>query len=356
MATVDVTAVLTRIEGGIGRITLNRPRSLNALTLGMVEAIRAALDAWAADPAVRFVLIDGAGERGLCAGGDIRALYDAALAGIASVNEAFFRGEYQLNGAIARFPKPYVALMDGLVMGGGVGVSAHGSHRVVTERSRIAMPETGIGFFPDIGATWLLSRAPWEFGTHMALTGEAIGADDAIRAGLADVHIASDRLPGLVEALRGCGASGLDACLRAFATPPAPGLFAEAQGWIAACYAGDDVQAIIAALAADGRPAALRAAAVIAGRSPTSLAITLRALRDAAVLDDLESCLDREFRMAVIRTRQHDFIEGVRAAVVDKDRKPRWMPARLDEVKPEDVAAFFAEAASHPPLWPVPGS
>jgi enoyl-CoA hydratase len=344
--------VLTRIEGGMGRITLNRPRSLNALTLGMVEAIGTALDAWEAEPAVRFVLIEGAGERGLCAGGDIRVLYDAALAGIASVNEAFFRAEYQLNGRIARYPKPYVALMDGLVMGGGVGVSAHGSHRIVTERSRVAMPETGIGFFPDIGATWLLSRAPFEFGTHLGLTGEAIGADDAIRAGLADVHVASDRLPALVEVLRDCSPSGLDGCLQAFSTPPAPGLFAAGRDWIAACYGGDDVPAIVAALAAHGNPAALRAAAVIAGRSPTSLMITLRALRAAAKLDDLESCLDREFRMAVIRTRQHDFIEGVRAAVVDKDRKPRWLPARLDEVGDDDLAAFFAAADREPPLWP----
>jgi enoyl-CoA hydratase len=343
--------VLTRIEGGMGRITLDRPRSLNALTLGMVEAVRAALDAWEADPAVAFVLIDGAGERGLCAGGDIRALYDAALAGIASVNEDFFRAEYQLNGRIARYAKPYVALMDGLVMGGGVGVSAHGSHRIVTERSRVAMPETGIGFFPDIGATWLLSRAPFQFGTHMGLTGESIGADDAIRAGLADVHVPSDRLPALVEALRDCSAARLDACLQAFSTPPAPGLFAEGRDWIAACYRGDDVQAIIAALAAHGHPAALRAAEVIKGRSPTSLMITLQTLRAAAGLDDLDSCLDREFRMAVVRTRQHDFIEGVRAAVVDKDRKPRWVPARLDEVGADDLAAFFAAADRQPPLW-----
>jgi enoyl-CoA hydratase len=330
--------VLTHIEGGMGRITLNRPRSLNALTLGMVEAVSAALDAWEAEPAVAFVLIEGAGERGLCAGGDIRALYDAALAGIASVNEDFFRAEYQLNGRIAGYAKPYVALMDGLVMGGGVGVSAHGSHRIVTERSRIAMPETGIGFFPDIGATWLLSRTPFQFGTHMGLTGEAIGADDAIRAGLADIHVASDRLPALVEALRDCSASGLDACVKAFATPPEPGLFAEGRDWIATCYGGDDVAAIVAALAAHGNPAALRAAEVIKGRSPTSL----------------DSCLDREFRMAVIRTRQHDFIEGVRAAVVDKDRKPRWVPARLDEVGADDLASFFAAADRQPPLWSEP--
>jgi enoyl-CoA hydratase len=342
--------VLTAIDGGIGRITLNRPRSLNALTLGMVDSIRAALDEWETSPSVHFVLIEGAGERGLCAGGDIRALYDAARAGERSVNEAFFRGEYQLNGRIARFAKPYVALMDGLVMGGGVGVSAHGSHRIVTERSRVAMPETGIGFFPDIGATWLLSRAPSGFGLHIGLTGEAIGADDAIRSGLADLHVRSDQLPELVEALRGCDAGSLDACLSTFATAPAPGLFAEAGDWMAACYAGADVAAIIARLAAYPTPMAKQAAEVIGRRSPTSLKITLHALRTAEAQGSLEACLDREFRMALVRTHQHDFIEGVRAAVVDKDRNPRWSPAQLDEISDDDVAAFFAAAEAMPAL------
>ena len=343
--------VLVRIEGGIGRITLNRPRALNALTLAMVEEIAAALAAWETDTGVRFVLVDGAGERGLCAGGDIRAVYDASRAGNLAANEAFFRAEYRLNAQIARYAKPYVVLMDGIVMGGGVGISAHGSHRVVTERSRVAMPETGIGFFPDIGATWLLSHAPRELGTHIALTGEAIGADDAILSGLADLHIASASLSGLVEALRDCDAAGLDACLARFSTPPQPGLFAEASDWIAACYAGEDVAAIVSALATHENPLARQAAEVIGRRSPTSLRIALHALRMAPGLGGLEACLDREFRMALVRTHQHDFIEGVRAAVVDKDRAPRWVPSRLDEVSADDLASFFAAADAKPPLW-----
>jgi enoyl-CoA hydratase len=346
-----VADVLIRIEDGIGRITLTRPRNLNALTLAMIDEMRAALDLWETDGAVRFVLLDGAGERGLCAGGDIRALFDAAKAGRPEQNERFFQAEYQLNGRIARYGKPYVALMDGIVMGGGVGVSSHGSHRVVTERTRIAMPETGIGFFPDIGATWLLSRAPHQFGTHLALTGDIFGASDAIQCGLADVLIPSAKLPALALALRDCAATALDDCVAAFAEPPVPGIFATGEGWIPACYEGDAVEAIVETLAARAEPAARQAAATIAQRSPTSLKITLHALRTAQVLRSLEACLDREFRMALVRTRGHDFLEGVRAAVVDKDRNPRWVPAGLDEVGAADVAAFFAAAEAQPPLW-----
>lgn len=342
--------VLTWVEGGTGRIRLNRPRSLNALTLAMTEEIRRALEAWEGDPAVRLVLLDGAGERGLCAGGDIRALYEAAKAGQAAENARFFRAEYQLNGYIARYGKPFIALMDGIVMGGGVGLSAHGSHRVVTERSRIAMPETAIGFFPDIGATWLLALAPHEWGTHMALTGDAVTAADAITTGLADVHVPSDRLPNLITALQDCDAAAVSDCLSAHATPPEAGLFTEASDWIAACYAGDDVSAMLARLRAHQAPLAQQAGETIGARSPSSLIITLHALRTAPGLGSLDAALDREFRMALVRTHSDDFVEGVRAAVVDKDRKPRWVPARLDEVSPADVVAFFAAVAAKPPL------
>jgi enoyl-CoA hydratase len=346
-----VSDVLTRIEGGVGRITLNRPGRLNALTLEMVERIRVALDAWETDSGVEFVLLDGAGERGLCAGGDIRAVYEATLAGRFDANESFFRNEYQLNARIAEFAKPYVALMDGIVMGGGIGLSAHGSHRIVTERSRIAMPETGIGFFPDIGATWLLSRAPNEFGVHVALTGDVIGAADAVLCGLADNYVASARLPALVEALENCGAASLDDCIQAHSETAPPGAFEEDRGWIGTCYAADNVEAIVATLAARLEPAARQAAATIAQRSPGSLKITLQALRTAPVLGGLRACLKREFGMALARTSGHDFVEGVRAAIVDKDRTPRWVPARLDEMSDEDVTQFFASAASKGSLW-----
>jgi enoyl-CoA hydratase len=346
-----VSDVLIQVERGVGRITLSRPARLNALNLEMVQQIRAALDQWEADSGVEFVLIDGAGERGLCAGGDIRAVYDATVARHFAANEGFFRNEYQLNARIAEFAKPYVALMDGVVMGGGIGLSAHGSHRIVTERSRVAMPETGIGFFPDIGATWLLSRAPREIGMHVTLTGDTIGAADAVLCGLADVYVPSVRLPALLEALLNCGAPGLNDCIQAYSDTPPAGVLEESRGWIETCYSEASVEAIVAALAAREEPSARQAAATIAQRSPSSLKITLQALRTAPALGGLRACLDREFGMALIRTSGHDFVEGVRAAIVDKDRKPRWVPARLDEMSDGDVAQFFASAASKPPLW-----
>ncbi len=228
-----VVEVLVRRQGSLGRLTLNRPQAINALTLGMVEAIGAALEAWQADPAVLAVLVDGAGPRGLCAGGDIRFLHDSVRAGTPEAADDFLHAEYRLNARIARFPKPYLALMDGLVMGGGVGVSAHGSLRIVTERTRLAMPEVGIGFVPDVGSTHLLSAAPGELGTHAALTGEAMGAADALLCGLADHHVASDRLPALVGALTTCDdAAALAACVEAHASAPAPGRYAADAGWI----------------------------------------------------------------------------------------------------------------------------
>jgi enoyl-CoA hydratase len=351
-----VSDVLIRVEGRVGRITLNRPARLNALTLEMVEHIRVALDAWETDSGVEFVLIDGAGERGLCAGGDIREVYEATLAADFGANASFFRNEYQLNARIAEYPKPYVALMEGIVMGGGIGLSAHGSHRIVTERSRVAMPETGIGFFPDIGATWLLSRAPREICMHIALTGDAIGAADALLCGLADVYVPSVRLPALLEALLNCGAVGLEDCIQAHSEAPPPGVLEEGRGWIEACYAGASVEAIVAALATREEPPARKAAATVALRSPSSLKITLQALRTAPALGGLRACLDREFGMALVRTSGHDFVEGVRAAIVDKDRKPHWVPAHLEEMSDGGVAQFLANAALKPSLWLDEGS
>lgn len=339
--------VLVRVERGIGLITLNRPKALNALTLPMILAIDAALAAWARNPAVRLVLLDGAGERGLCAGGDIRALYDAALAGDITVPETFFRAEYRLNARIARFGKPYVAFMDGIVMGGGIGLSAHGSHRVVTERSRLAMPETGIGFMPDVGATWLLGRAPGQLGLHMALTAGQMAAADAITLGLADTHVPSDRLPALAAALAdSADAAEVSACLEAHATPPSPGHLAEAEGWIARCYAAEDMEQIRDALGAQPEPLARQAEAAIAGKSPSSLKLTLRAIREAPGLGSLEACLEQEYRLALACMPHHDFREGVRAAVIDKDRAPRWSPSALEAVTPAMIDEFFS-ASDH---------
>ncbi|HWO66896.1 MAG TPA: 3-hydroxyisobutyryl-CoA hydrolase, partial [Umezawaea sp.] len=233
----DEQDVLLRHEGGLGRIVLNRPRVINALTHAMVRRIDTALTAWEADDGVRAVVISGTGERGLCAGGDIRGFHaDASTGTTASLD--FWRDEYALDAHIARYAKPYVAIMDGIVMGGGVGVSAHGGVRVVTERTRLAMPEVGIGLVPDVGGTFLLSRAPGELGTHLALTASAVGAGDAIACGLADHFVPSDRLPGFLDAL----AVDVDDAVRAFGLPAPPADLVVEREWIDRCYAADTVE------------------------------------------------------------------------------------------------------------------
>ncbi|MFE5534600.1 enoyl-CoA hydratase/isomerase family protein [Streptomyces sp. NPDC056492] len=330
--------VLFTTEGHTGVITLNRPRALNALTHPMVLRITEALAAWEHDPAVVQVLIRGAGERGLCAGGDIRAIHDDAKAG-GRASEDFWRDEYRLNARIARYPKPYVALMDGIVMGGGVGLSAHGSVRVVTERSRVAMPETGIGFVPDVGGTHLLARAPGELGTHLALTGAAVGAADAQLCGLADHFVPAARLQELTAALAGAPAHRV---LPQFAEPPAPGELAGWRPWIDRCHAADTVEEIVERLLDEGDPAAKEAAGTILAKSPTSLKVTLAALRRARGLGSLERVLEEEFRVSCHALRSPDLVEGVRAQVVDKDRDPRWSPPELAEVTDAEVEGFFA--------------
>ena len=334
--------VVARREGTLGHITLNRPAAYNALTLGMVRDIAAALDAWEHDAQVAVLLIDGAGDRAFCAGGDIRALYEAARSGRHGDLADFFRDEYRLNGRLARYPKPIVAVMDGMTMGGGIGLGAHAAHRVVTERSILAMPEVKIGFAPDVGGTYLLSRAPGELGLHLALTGGRLGAADALACGLADAHVPTAHLHDLRIALARCrGGAEIRACLAELGRPPEPGDLAAARPWIDRCYRGGTAEEILDALRSAPEPDAQAAAAEIAGNAPTSVKVTLQALRDARLLD-LEDCLDAEFRVSCSITRSPDFAEGVRAAVVDKDRAPRWQPARLSEVGRQDVLRHFA--------------
>ncbi|MEV6676514.1 enoyl-CoA hydratase/isomerase family protein [Streptomyces erythrochromogenes] len=335
---VDDDTVLLHVEGRTGVVTLNRPRALNALTHPMVLRIAEALDTWADDPVVGQVLIRGAGERGLCAGGDIRAIHDDAKArGAASAG--FWRDEYRLNARIARYPKPYVALMDGIVMGGGVGVSSHGGVRVVTERSRVAMPETGIGFVPDVGGTWLLGRAPGRLGTHLALTGTAVGAADALLCGLADHFVPAARLPELTAALN---AAPADEVLPRYAATPEPGVLAGGRSWIDHCYAAGTVEEIVDGLLGQGEPAAKEAAETILAKSPTALKVTLAAVRRAADLGTLEEALAQEYRVSCNALTSPDLVEGIRAQVVDKDRNPRWTPSTLAEVDEADVERFFA--------------
>lgn len=332
--------VLVRVEGGVGLLTLNRPKAINSLTHSMVQAMDTALRAWADDDAVTAVLLTGAGERGLCAGGDVVALYHSAKAGGAAAR-AFFADEYRLNALIGAYPKPYVAVMNGIVMGGGVGVSGHGNVRVVTETSKIAMPEVGIGFIPDVGGTYLLSRAPGQLGLHAALTGAPFGAGDAIAMGFADHYVPHDELPGFLAAVV---ADGPDAALASYAQAPPPSPLAAQRNWIDDCYRGHTVADIIAALRAHQAEPAQNAANLIATRSPIASAVTLAAVRRAAALPTLEAVLAQEYRVSCASLRSHDFVEGIRAQLVDKDRNPQWSPASPAGVTDADVEHYFAPA------------
>ncbi len=337
-----MTDVLVRREGRLGRLTLNRPASLNALTLGMVRTIDAALTAWNHDDEVAVVLIDGEGERAFCAGGDIRTLYDAAREGAWAEARTYFFEEYRLNAQLGGYPKPLVSVMHGLTMGGGIGLGAHVAFRIVTETSRLALPECGIGFSPDVGGTLLLGRAPSELGLHMALTGARLDAADAIACGFADRLVPAERLGALRDGLSGCrGHDEVVALIEALAVAPAASRLVAARGWIDRAYAHETAEAILAALAASSEEEAREAAATIGRNSPGSVKIALKAVREARRTPTLGACLEREFRVTLSRIRDPDFVEGIRAAVVDKDRRPQWRPARLEDVTEAEVARHF---------------
>jgi enoyl-CoA hydratase len=341
--------VRTSVRGGIGRITLDRPKANNALTRGMVRRVDDTLYAWRAEPEVTAVLIDGVGERGLCAGGDIKMFYASALADHHEARE-FWRAEYRMNAHIARYPKPVVALMFGTVLGGGVGISAHAGHRIVTDGSLVGMPEVGIGFVPDVGGTWLLAAAPDRFGYYLALTGMAAGPADAIRCGLADAYVPVAELP----AIR-CAATA-DALLAAIAAAqrlPPPGDLVARRGWIANCFAAATAPAIVRRLRTTGDREAAATADVIETRSPQAVELTLQALRRAASLQSLESALEMEFALSCASLDRPDFAEGIRAQVIDKDRAPRWHPATLRELDTDQVEAQFSSyvSAAEPGLF-----
>jgi len=338
--------LIVRELGALRHITLNRPQALNAITLDMAVTMTALLRAWADDSAVGTVLLDGAGERAFCAGGDIRALYDAAKSG-SSLPEKFWATEYRLNIMIARYPKPVIAVMDGMVMGGGVGLSAHASHRVVTERSAVAMPEVGIGFFPDVGAAFPLARSPGFTGTHLALTGSRIGAADAIYCGLADITVAASRLPELPATLADCrGADEARARLAKISVAPDGGRLAAARSWIDRCYGADHVEGIVDLLGGCTTEDPRAALQTIRKASPTSLKITLRNLRSALSFMRVEQSFQQDYRIALACVAGHDFIEGIRSAIVDKDRKPAWRPDTIEAVTQEIVDRHFKSVGS----------
>ena len=336
--------IIVTTDGPVRVITLNRPEALNALTLGMVRTLRIVLDEFDRDPNVECILLTGAGDRGLCAGGDVRTLYHSCLEKDRWA-ETFLAEEYALNARISSYRKPFVAIMDGFVMGGGVGVSAHARYRVVTGRSKVAMPEVGIGLIPDVGGTWLLSRGPGETGTYLALTGVTINAADAIYVGLADFHVEASRLSALTSALSkmpaGLTNTATANVIQSFQSVAASGLLHVHRALIDTCFAHQSVEAILAALAKAQQPFADATAATMLAKSPTSLKVTLKLLRLARSAPSLEDCLKREYAAILEATRGPDPVEGIRAAVIDKDRKPRWKPARLEDVGDADIEAFL---------------
>jgi len=338
-------------EGGVATVTLNRPQALNAFTLDMYRRFDPMLRAWADDPDIRAVLIRGAGERAFCAGGDVRAIYEAGrgISGNRTLTSAFFREEYQLIRRIHRYPKPYVAIIDGITMGGGAGVSVNGAYRVATERTMLAMPETGIGLFPDVGATRFLNLCPGEIGRYLGLTGARVGAADSLYCGFATHFVPRERLPALVAALAQMDdpKGGVEQILAGLAAEPGPAPIAARQAAIDRCFADAAVEAILDALereAAGGGPEAEWAAETRAGlltKSPISLKITLRQLMVGRDFD-IEHALSLEYRLTQHVMAGHDFYEGVRAVLVDKDQQPRWDPPTLALVDQEMVEAYFA--------------
>jgi enoyl-CoA hydratase len=338
--------LIVRREGSAGIIRLNRPKAINAMTLEMSVGIDAALDLFEKDPAVALVLLEGAGERGLCAGGDIRGLYESSKAG-GDLGKMFWRQEYIMNARIAKYPKPYVAFMDGLVMGGGVGLSAHGRHRVVTDKTKLAMPEVGLGFFPDVGGTWLLTRSPGELGAYFGLTGQTMNGPDAIHARFADAVVPSAKLPALRDVLTkvrpGTASSEVQMLIDGFATGETSGPVAAMQPSISRWFAHARMQDIIATLHQDGSELAQATLKTLNEKSPRGMVVTLTLLRLARGASSLEECLVREYRAALQVFASDDFREGVRAAVIDKDRDPRWSPPRMEDVTPEMLAPYLAE-------------
>ncbi len=342
--------VLVSRIGRMGHIQLNRPRALNSLTLEMVRCFATALDAFGEDEKTIAVLVTGAGERGLCAGGDIRGMFEWR-GEQENPYKQFWREEYRLNARIAAFPKPYVVVMDGIVMGGGVGVSAHGNRRLATERTRLAMPETGIGFIPDVGGTWLLTRDGGA-GVYMALSGAAIGAADAMQIGLADLCVESCDIPQLISRLRQCEhPQDIDAALLSASCAPGRSVFHEHRALLDEVMMQERVEDIIAALVFAGSSFALQAAREIGRKSPTSLRLTHELLKLAKRSDNLEDCLLREFRSACALLEAPDLREGVRAAIIDKDKNPKWSPPTLAEVDDAAIAALLTGTQDAPPMF-----
>lgn len=345
-STLATNDVLIRQDGRVGKIILNRPKALHALNLEMCEAILAALDAWKNDDGLDLVLVTHADDsRGFCAGGDIRMLAESGAADGAEAR-AFFATEYKMNAAIKAFPKPYVAIMDGVTMGGGVGLSVHGSHRIATERTLFAMPETGIGLFPDVGGGWFLPRLRGELGTWLALTGARLKGGDVAAARVATHFLPSELIPNLISQIENADFSGgaaelLGEILKNLTHAVPAGSFEAHMDTINACFAGDSAEAIVEALKSNAGEWAEKQIATIATKSPETVKVALRQLREGAACATFEDNMRMEYRIGWRKVCSHDFLEGVRAVIIEKDNEPKWSPTALEGVSEEDVAKYF---------------
>lgn len=345
--------VIARVEGRVGRLTLNRPKALHALTREMCQLMTDALLAWKDDAGVECVLLDHTGERGFCAGGDIRMIAESG-AGDAVEAKAFFLTEYRLNHLLMVYPKPIVALMDGIVMGGGVGISQPAAIRVATERTTYAMPETGIGLFPDVGGGWHLPRLPGESGIWLALTGARLKAAECLSLGIASQFVPSESLPELKAALL-AGPSNPQAIVELFASDPGPAKVDDNRERIDRLFAFDTMEEIFAALEADGSEWAQKELATLRTKSPQSMKVSLRQMRAGARMDSFADVMAMEYRLGGRVVRTHDFQEGVRAVIVDKDQNPRWSPSELSAVSGDLVDSFFAPLPPDQEWTPLPG-
>ena len=343
--------ILFEVRGAAAVATLNRPDALNAVTLAMIHAYHPQLDLWADDSAIRAVVVRGAGERAFSAGGDIRALWDGGPG--SEITRAFFHDEYRLNRRIFHYPKPYIALMDGITMGGGVGVSVHGSHRIASEATMFAMPETGIGLFPDVGGAYFLPRLPGEIGMYMAMTGARMRAADCIHARICDAYVPAAKHDALIEALAGGG--NVDAAIEHLAEDRGAAPLAAHEVEVDRCFAGGSVEAIEHALEAEGTEWAEQTLEVMAAKSPTSQKIAFRQLREGRELS-FDECMVMEYRMSQHVMSGHDFFEGVRTTVIDRDDAPEWRPATLAELDRAAVDAYFAPLGDNDLTFPDAGS
>ncbi|MDO8297046.1 MAG: enoyl-CoA hydratase/isomerase family protein [Caulobacter sp.] len=337
---LDEPEVLCRVESGVGRITLNRPKALHALTLTMCEDMIDALSIWRHDEAVQCILVDHSGERGFCAGGDIRMLAESG-AGDAVEARKFFHTEYRLNHLLFTYSKPVVTVMDGVTMGGGVGLAMPSAVRIATERTTYAMPETGIGLFPDVGGGWFLPRLPGKAGLWLALTGARIKAADCCALGIATHYMPSEKVEAFKAALLAHPGS-IAAAMAAFVEDPGHARIAAHRADIDRLFGEGDVEAIIANLAVEPGDWAAEQLATLTTKSPQTLKVAFRQLRTGALLDDFAANMAMEYRIGARVVRRHDFLEGVRAVIIDKDNAPRWDPPTVEAVTDAMLDDIFA--------------